>query len=259
MTRYRLAHQGGLACLLCTAWSISCAADFVAQVKEPPTGPCESCPYNHFEKSTVLVKDKLLKATDEVRCLGTAQATVHFLAKDGGDFVVHGANWRVVGFAGLPTPSNKLTPLFGYEAQNFSFDRVEPQTPPAQTIVTTLFPFGTSDDIPRFAEQNRTGVTEQIPVPLKEDFVQASVADLGLSFGAYYKAYTHAQDDKVQYEVSQLLGSRFPSGDFMVQSKSGTVTLKGIVQEPDQKHKAGEVAKGVAGVEAVYNRLQVRE
>ncbi|MCG5075680.1 BON domain-containing protein [Paraburkholderia tagetis] len=66
-------------------------------------------------------------------------------------------------------------------------------------------------------------------------------------------------DRKLGYSVRKALSKAqgLDISNITVRSRSGAVTLTGSVPSQDQIDKAGEVAKGVAGVKSVTNKLTV--
>ena len=69
-------------------------------------------------------------------------------------------------------------------------------------------------------------------------------------------------DDKViSTKVKTKLGTELGASsavDINVETYKGTVQLSGFVKSAQEKQKAGEVAKSVAGVEKVVNNIALR-
>ena len=68
-------------------------------------------------------------------------------------------------------------------------------------------------------------------------------------------------DQKLGYSVRKALSKTkgIDVSDIHVRSHGGAVTLSGTVPDQGQIDKAGEVAKGVAGVTSVANKLTVKQ
>jgi hyperosmotically inducible periplasmic protein len=71
------------------------------------------------------------------------------------------------------------------------------------------------------------------------------------------KSATKKEDRKLGYSVRRALSKAqgFDVSNVFVRSRGGAVTLTGTVPEGGQIAQAGEVAKGVAGVKSVNNKL----
>ncbi|HVE10281.1 MAG TPA: BON domain-containing protein [Paraburkholderia sp.] len=67
----------------------------------------------------------------------------------------------------------------------------------------------------------------------------------------------HAADRKLARDVRRAMAKAqgFDVSNVFVRARSGAVTLTGSVPEGDQIAQAGEIAKGVAGVKSVSNRV----
>lgn len=70
---------------------------------------------------------------------------------------------------------------------------------------------------------------------------------------------TRAADHKLDRDVRRALAKTrgIDSTNIFVRTRGGTVTLLGTVPSDDQISTAGEVAKGVAGVTSVSNKLSL--
>ena len=64
-------------------------------------------------------------------------------------------------------------------------------------------------------------------------------------------------DRKLAHDVRRAMAKaqNFDVSNVFVRARSGVVTLTGTVPEGDQIAQAGEIAKGVAGVKSVTNRV----
>ncbi|CAB3753626.1 BON domain-containing protein [Paraburkholderia solisilvae] len=64
-------------------------------------------------------------------------------------------------------------------------------------------------------------------------------------------------DRKLAHDVRRAMAKAqgFDVSNVFVRARSGVVTLTGTVPEGDQIAQAGEIAKGVAGVKSVANRV----
>src|SRR5262245_17006898 len=77
--------------------------------------------------------------------------------------------------------------------------------------------------------------------------------------GTMHKAATASKDSWItsKTKIALYADDRVPGKDVHVDTKNGTVMLRGKVGTAEQKRAAEEVAKGVEGVTAVQNDLQV--
>lgn len=87
--------------------------------------------------------------------------------------------------------------------------------------------------------------------------------------GAGEAGYVAAQEDRsagqtvsdqwihTKVKTELIAASGVPSGRIDVKVRRGVVTLKGVVDDADQKQKALQAARGVTGVKGVVDKLYV--
>ncbi|NIE87293.1 MULTISPECIES: BON domain-containing protein [unclassified Burkholderia] len=95
-------------------------------------------------------------------------------------------------------------------------------------------------------------------------YAQASDAAAGASTPAAAKAAKKAarkDNRKLGYAVRKAISKAggIDVSNITVRSKGGAISLQGSVPDASQIDKAGEAAKGVAGVTSVDNKLTVQQ
>jgi osmotically-inducible protein OsmY len=88
-------------------------------------------------------------------------------------------------------------------------------------------------------------------------YAQASDGATSTSSAKSAKQANRALAKEVRRALSKT--KNLSTSNITVTAKGGAVTLAGTVPEAPQIEKAGEVAKGVAGVTSVKNALTIRE
>ena len=90
--------------------------------------------------------------------------------------------------------------------------------------------------------------------------VSAAALVLGACAGAGEKTGEVIDDSVITTKVkSSLLTEKgIDSADISVETNKGRVLLSGFVKSPDQRQKAEGVARKVAGVKTVENKLEVK-